>query len=175
MRRVTLVGYRASGKTTVGRRLAQRLGWPWVDADAALAEAVGMPAGAFLRAHGEPAFRDAEAACLERLLSGDAPLVLATGGGAVVRAANRALLAARGGTVAWLRVPVATLVARLTREAGDRPTLTGAGVAEEVPRLLAEREPWYRAVATLEVDATAPAPEVARRIAARLRGGESAA
>jgi shikimate kinase len=152
--RLTLIGYRASGKTTAGRQAAVLLGWPFVDADLALAEDLGVSAGTYLAAHGEPAFRDAEQACLAKLLAGDGPCVLATGGGAILRPANRDLLAARGGLVAYLAADAATLAARLHAAAGDRPSLTGAGVAAEVPRLLAERAPLYAAAASVRIDAS---------------------
>ncbi len=152
--RLTLIGYRACGKSTAGRAVAALLGWPFVDADTALAERAGMSAGDHIRAHGEPAFRDLEQQVLADLLAGDRAMVLATGGGVVLREANRTLLAARGGLVVYLDAPVAVLVERLTRHAGDRPSLTGAGVAVEVPRLLAEREPLYRATAQVVLDAT---------------------
>jgi shikimate kinase len=162
--RLTLVGYRASGKSTVGRLVAARLGWPFVDADAAVEADLGMPIREFFAARGEAAFRDAEAAALARILAGGRALVLATGGGAVLRAENRALISERGGTIAYLHAPAEALAARLARSAGGRPSLTGAGVAEEAAALLAVRDPLYRAVAGELVDATAPAPEVADRL-----------
>lgn len=152
--RLTLVGYRACGKSTVGRLAAARLGWPFVDADAVVEEALGQPIRAFFAEHGEAAFRDAEAATLARILAKAGCLVLATGGGAVLREENRALFASQGGLVAYLHAPAEALQARLRHHAGARPSLTGAGVADEVPALLALRDPLYRAVAGVVVDAT---------------------
>lgn len=162
--RLTLVGYRACGKSTVGRLAAARLGWPFVDADSAVEADLGMPIRQFFAERGEQAFRDAEQAALARILAGGRCLVLATGGGAVLREANRALLAARGGTVAYLHAPAEALQARLRHAAGGRPSLTGAAVADEVPALLAQRDPLYRAVAAHVVDATRPAPLVAEAL-----------
>lgn len=159
--RLTLVGYRACGKSTVGRLAAARLGWPFVDADSVVEAAIGMPIRRYFAEQGETAFRDAEQAALERLLAGDACLVLATGGGAVLREANRRLLSGRGGVVAYLHAPAEVLQARLRHSAGGRPSLTGAGVADEVPALLAQRDPLYREVAPRLVDATRPAARVA--------------
>ncbi len=152
--RLTLVGYRASGKSTVGRLAAARLGWPFIDADTAVEEDLGQPIRAFFAAQGEPAFRAAESTTLQRLLAGNACLVLATGGGAVLSEANRALLAARGGLVAYLHAPAEVLQARLRHNAGGRPSLTGGTVSDEVPAILAVRDPLYRAVANAVIDAT---------------------
>ncbi len=161
MQRLTLIGLRASGKTTAGRQAATRCGWPFVDADHALAERLGMSAGNYLSQHGEPAFRDAESAILEELLAGDLPMVLATGGGAVLRQANRDLLRRRGGIIAYLHAPPEVLMARLSRDAGDRPSLTGLGVSAEVPRLYAQRDPLYRELAASVIDATSGTVSVA--------------
>ncbi len=152
--RLTLVGYRASGKSTVGRLAAARLGWPFIDADSAVEEDLGQPIRTYFATHGEPAFRAAESATLQRLLASNTCLVLATGGGAVLSEANRALLACRGGLVAYLHAPAEVLQARLRHNAGGRPSLTGATVADEVPAILAVRDPLYRAVANSVIDAT---------------------
>jgi shikimate kinase len=152
--RLTLVGYRASGKTTAGRAAAIRLGWPWIDADAAVEADLGMPIRQCFAERGEAAFRDAEAATLERILAGERSLVLGTGGGAVLRESSRNLLRARGGLVVFLDAPAEVLQARLRASAGSRPSLTGADIADEVPALLAARLPLYRAVADATVDAT---------------------
>ncbi len=163
--RLVLVGYRACGKTTVGRLLAARLACSFIDADHELERTLGGPIASFFAAHGEAAFRVREAACLGDLLARPGPWVLSTGGGVVVRPDNRAALIASGAQVIYLHAPAEVLVARLAADAGGRPSLTGAGVAVEVPRVLAEREPWYRAVANTVVDARqAPAEMVAELV-----------
>jgi shikimate kinase len=159
--RLTLVGYRACGKSTIGRLAAARLGWPFVDADTAVEAELGRPIRDFWAEHGEAAFRDAESTALAKLLDGRCCLVLATGGGAVLREANRRLLSERGGTVAYLQAPVAVLQERLRHAHGNRPSLTGASVVDEVPGQLALRDPLYRAVAAHIVDAARPTPVVA--------------
>jgi shikimate kinase len=164
--RVTLVGYRASGKTTVGRLLAERLGWPFTDADRALEARLGCPIPEWFAREGEASFREREAACLAELLAGEAPLVLATGGGAVLREANRALLRSRGGLVVYLDADAPTLQARLRADAGGRPSLTGKDVAEEVPMLLERRASLYREVASRTLPSALPPAEIAARIAA---------
>jgi len=163
-RRVTLVGYRASGKSTAGRLAAERLGWAFVDADRVLETRIGV-ISAYFAAHGEAAFREREAELLGELLARGDALVLATGGGVVLRADNRARLLAEGGLVAYLAAPAAVLQARLRRDAGGRPSLTGQPVADEVPALLAQRDPLYREVAGHVLDASRPALQVANDLA----------
>ncbi len=167
--RLSLIGYRACGKSTVGRLLAGMLDVPFEDADAAIERATGCSIPSYFAREGEAAFRDREAECLAAVLAGEPDLVLATGGGAVLRQENRRLLRALGGHVVYLEVPAEVLQARLRRDHGDRPSLTGAGVADEVPRLLAIRDPLYRETADLVVQATATpealAGEIVRLIA----------
>lgn len=159
LRRITLVGYRASGKSTIGPLVAKRLGWRFIDADRDLEQRLGQDIASFFATHGEAGFRDREAAALLELLATDEPLVLATGGGAVLREANRACLRERGGLVAYLHAPAAVLQGRLRAHAGGRPSLSGKAVWEEVPDILAVREPLYREVAGLVLDATRPVVE----------------
>ena len=163
-RRLTLVGYRACGKSTVGRLVAARLGWPFIDADADLELRLGMPIGIFFATRGEPAFRDAESTALGEILGKSGPLVLATGGGCVLRAENRGFIRENGGTVVYLHAPASVLQERLRRDAGGRPSLSGATVADEVPRILAQREPLYREVA----DAVIAADQSPAAVAAAL-------
>lgn len=156
LQRITLVGYRASGKSTLGPLVAKRLGWRFIDADRDLEQRFGQEISTFFAAHGEAAFRDQEAKALSELLAGDEPLVLATGGGAVLREDNRTCMRARGGLVAYLHAPASILQARLRAHAGGRPSLSGKPVWEEVPTILAVREPLYRDVSALVLDATRP-------------------
>lgn len=159
--RLSLVGMRGCGKSTIGRLAAARLGWPFADADAAIEAELGMPIRDCFAQRGEAAFRDAEERVLARLLRAEGCLVLATGGGAVLRPANRHALAAHGGLVAYLHAPAAVLQERLRRNPGNRPSLAGGDVADEVPGLLAAREKLYRETATAVVDATLPPAQVA--------------
>jgi shikimate kinase len=170
LHRITLVGFRASGKSTVGRLLAARLAWPFVDADTAVEARLGMSIAAYFKQHGEPAFREHEAAALATCLAGDGPLVLATGGGAVVRPENRDLLRARGGLVVYLEASAAVIQERLRHHTGGRPSLTGASVIDEVPALLATREPFYREVAGLVLSTGLSPAEVADRLGAEILG-----
>lgn len=179
---LTLVGYRGTGKSTIAAVLARRLGCGWEDADAVLEARAGCTIAALVHDRGEPAFRDLETAVLRDLLGHD-DLVLATGGGVVLRPDNRRLLADRGRPLVWLVAPAAVIRARLAADPTTRdrrPALSGRDALDEVDAALAEREPLYRACADLAVDAAADPPEaIAERIvawlAARGAGGEPSA
>jgi shikimate kinase len=152
-RPIVLVGMMGAGKTTVGRRLAGVLGLPFHDADAEIEAAAGMSVSELFEKHGEASFRQGETKVIERLLAG-APIVLATGGGALTTEATRDLVAKRAISV-WLRADVDTLVRRATRRP-TRPLLKKGDPKETITRLLAERTPYY-AAATLTVDSQAGA------------------
>ena len=154
---IALVGYRGAGKTTVGRLLAERLGWPFLDADRELEARLGRPIRSIFESDGEPAFRDHEEATLGLLCRPRLPLVLATGGGAVLRESNRLTLRAFG-FVAWLRPDPLELVERLRRNPGDRPSLTAAGLLEEIDSVLAIRVPFYRDVSHAAIDTAGLSP-----------------
>jgi shikimate kinase len=162
---LVLVGYRASGKSTIGRLVAARLAWPFVDADHEWETQHGA-IRSFFAEHGEAAFRERESAVLADLLARPRPWVLATGGGAVLAERNRQALAAWGGPVVYLQAPAPYLADRLRHDAGGRPSLTGQDVADEVTSVLSQRDPWYRAVATAIVDATKPMPIIADDVVA---------
>lgn len=172
-RRVTLVGYRASGKSSVATMLAIRLGLPWRDADAVLEERVGMSIAAFIGSRGEPAFRDVEADVLADLLAGE-PCILATGGGVVLREGNRVLLRSAGRPVVWLHASADVVRARLAADpatSARRPALMGTDPLAEVDAALTMREPLYRACADVAFDAgDEPADAIAARIADWLAG-----
>ncbi|TWT33680.1 Shikimate kinase 2 [Posidoniimonas corsicana] len=171
--RLFLIGYRGAGKSTVARLVAERLGWSWVDADDELEREAGRSIAQIFAESGEPAFRDLEEQVVARLCDAERTVV-ALGGGAVLREATRQRLAAAG-PVAWLTAPADVLAARLAGDAstGDRrPSLTGAGVTQEIEQVLAARTPIYQACATFTVDVAAAAPEeVARQLAERLAAG----
>lgn len=156
MQRLSLVGYRACGKSTLGPLIATRLEWAFCDLDHAIADRIGMPIATYFSAHGEAAFRDAESAELRRTVEMPGNLVLATGGGCVLREENRDIIKRFAGTCVYIAVPGPILAERLRHDAGGRPSLTGGHVADEVERVLALREPLYRAVADVVVDGTRP-------------------
>ena len=136
--RVYLVGFMGSGKTTIGRRMAERLRVPFVDLDAEIERASGLTIRAIFETSGEAAFREKEAVFLAGTESLPAA-VIATGGGSFVQAGNREMFQ-RLGTVVFLDVPFETILPRLTGK-GDRPLFESR---EQAHRLFAAREPFYR-------------------------------
>ncbi len=156
MRRLSLVGYRACGKSTLGPLVAARLDWPFIDLDHAITARIGMPIATYFSAHGEAAFREAEATELRETLEKSENLVLATGGGCILREENRVIIKGKCGICVYLAVPAPILQQRLRSDSGGRPSLTGGPVADEVSRVLSIREPLYRAVADVVLDGTKP-------------------
>jgi shikimate kinase len=156
---IFLTGPRGSGKSTVARLLAGRLGWGWADADDLLERRAGRSVRDLFASEGEAGFREREAAVL-RDLCALRRHVVATGGGAVLREANRELLRASGWVV-WLTADADTLWERVRNDAGTagrRPDLLGGG-AEEVSEILRARESLYRGCADLAVPTTGRTPE----------------
>jgi shikimate kinase len=147
---IALVGMMGSGKTSIGKRLATRLGLPFVDSDSEIETAAGMTITEIFDRHGEAYFREGERRVIARLL-GEGPCVLATGGGAFMDARTREAIAEAGISV-WLRADTATLMQRIARR-NNRPLLRTADPAAQVARLLALREPIY-ARADLIVDSS---------------------
>jgi len=139
-RPIVMVGMMGAGKSAIGRRLAQRLGLPFVDADAEIERAAGATIAEIFEKHGEAVFRDGERRVIARLLDGPVG-VLATGGGAFMDPETRARIRARGITV-WLKADLETLVERVSRR-GHRPLLKNGDPREIIARLLAERGPIY--------------------------------
>lgn len=151
--RITLIGYRGCGKSTLAPLLARRLGCDWVDADVVIEQQAGCTIKEIFAREGEPGFRQREAAVLADLLRRD-PVVSAAGGGAILNPQTRQSMRAAG-PVVWLQAPLDTLAARIAGDATTaerRPNLAGGGTAE-IAQLLAFREPLYREAATLTVDA----------------------
>lgn len=139
-RSIVLVGMPGSGKTSVGRRLAQRLELSFVDADSEIEKAADMPIADIFTKHGEPYFRAGEAKVIARILE-SGPRVVATGGGAFMNADTRAKIRARGISV-WLKADFAVLLRRIKRK-NDRPLFMNGDPEATLKRLLAEREPVF--------------------------------
>lgn len=161
MPRITLVGYRGTGKSTVAALLAGGLGCDWVDADAVLEARMGTTIADLVQSRGEGTFRDAESAVLRDLL-GSCGGVLATGGGVVLRAENRAALRGAGGPVAWLTAPADVIRRRLAADPltrDRRPALSGGDPLAEVEAALAARDALYRDVADAVFDTGAAPPK----------------
>lgn len=164
-RSVVLVGLMGAGKTSVGRILAERLGLPFLDADAEIERAAGATIEEIFARDGEAVFRSGERRVIGRLLAGP-PAVIATGGGAYMDATTRAAVRARAIAV-WLRADLDTLAERTGRR-GGRPLLKNGDPRETLARLIDERYPVY-AEADLTVETgVEPAEAVAERIIAAL-------
>lgn len=164
---IILIGLMAVGKSTVGRLLADALGLTFFDADHVIEERAGAPISWIFDVEGEEGFRDREQQVIDDLTRGEG-IVLATGGGAVLRAANRAALAERG-IVVLLDSPVERLVER-TRKDRKRPLLRQGNPREVLTRLAAERGPLYREIADYRfVTDRQGARTLAREIEKRLR------
>jgi shikimate kinase len=168
---IALLGLRASGKSTLGRLLARELALAFLDLDEELLHAArragvhAASAGELLAARGEREFRAFEADALRRLLEPGQRLVLATGGGVVERADNRAWLA-RAARCVLLNVPPAELARRRGADPLVRPLLAGRDAREESELLWRRREAWYRGLAEVEIEAGAEPPEA---LVARVR------
>ena len=141
---VFLVGLMAVGKSTVGRLLAQQLGYAFYDTDHIIEERAGADVAWIFDVEGESGFRDRETQVIDELSQMDA-VVVATGGGAVIRECNRKMLTARG-CVVHLDSPLERLLER-TQKDKKRPLLQQGNPATTLRRLQAEREPLYREVA----------------------------
>lgn len=137
---LSLVGMMGAGKSSVGRRLAARLGIAFVDADAEIETAAGMTIAEIFQIHGEPHFRDGERKVIARLLE-NGPQVLATGGGAWMNEETRAAIARHGVSI-WLKADPEILIRRVKRR-NDRPLLAGPNSDAKLRALVEERYPVY--------------------------------
>jgi shikimate kinase len=171
-RPIVLVGLMGAGKSTVGRRLARRLGIPFVDADEEIERAADTDIAEIFERFGEPAFRDGERRVIARLLDG-APKVIATGGGAFMEERTRALILDRCIAI-WLEADIETLAARVARR-DTRPLLRGRDPRTAIEELAARRNPIY-AEAHLKVSSDpVPHEQVVDRIVAALAERERSA
>jgi shikimate kinase len=166
-RSVVLVGMMGAGKSSIGRRLAARLGIPFIDADSEIEKAADMTIQEIFTNHGELYFRAGEARVITRLLEGG-PQVLATGGGAFMNPETRAIIRAKGISV-WLRATLEVLSRRIKRRT-DRPLLKTDDPVATLQRLIDERYPVY-AEADLTVESReVPHDMIVDEIVAGLRG-----
>jgi len=150
---LVLVGLRASGKSTVGRLLAEQLSRDFLDTDQMIVDEAGMSVRAIFAVEGETGFRRREREAVRRAMETDGAIV-AVGGGALADAENRARLRANG-RIVWLRASVEALWRRMQDDPAtnaNRPDLTAAGGIEEIRRLAKVREATYREAAALIVE-----------------------
>lgn len=168
-----LIGFMGSGKTVIGKGLAGALGWGFLDTDEAITEAVGLSVKEIFELYGEAYFREQEASLVQEL-SGVKNLVVATGGGIVLREKNiRALKAS--GKIIWLKASPEAIFARL-RDKDDRPLLPPGFSVSFIQGFLAGREPFYRRAADLKIETTGKSiAQVIRAILKKLKkeGGEN--
>ena len=158
------IGPRCCGKTTVAREVAQAMGGRFVDTDQLIVDRVGMGISDYVAAQGWEAFRDVEEQVLEMVCS-RAGQVVATGGGAVLRQESCRRMQ-RAGEVFYLLADVPTLRDRLEKDPnqGQRPSLTGGNVAEELARTVVEREPLYMSCANHILHAHKPVQGLVRDV-----------
>ncbi len=151
--KIFLIGYRASGKSTVGLRLSKSLNLPFVDTDQAIESAAGMAIKELIARQGWDAFRKKETETIARL-RGTPSCVVATGGGAVLSEANRTMLKEMGSLI-YLKTPPDLIIERLkrdARESGVRPQFTAGSLEAETLTVLTQRIPLYESVSDFTVD-----------------------
>jgi shikimate kinase len=153
-RSIVLVGMMGVGKSSIGRRLATRLGIPFVDADTEIEKAAGMSITDIFAHRGEADFRSGEARVIARLLD-SGPQVLAAGGGAFMNDATREAIRAKGVSV-WLKAELDVLLRRISKRRNERPLLQTGDPEATLRALLVEREPTYA-----QADLTVQSREVA--------------
>ena len=168
---IVLVGLMGSGKTTVGKRIAQELGYSFVDSDDVVASAAGKSVREIFAQDGEATFRKHESDAIRTVLTnGTASVVLATGGGAVISSENRALISKEASHVVWLDASVEDLVVR-TKSGAARPLLDGDAAAT-LQSLSSQRSAWYDEVATVRIDTRGkPVTKVCSAVLEAIRAG----
>jgi shikimate kinase len=173
--KIVLVGYRAAGKSTLGKILSTQLDMPYMDIDRGIEERIGeQTLNDFYRQVGEQGFRPLETEVVEEMCSRER-IVLAFGAGSLMRQANQQA-AQRESLVVYLQVSAAELWRRIQTDpiSGDtRPNLSRGGLAE-VEEMLAQREPIYLDCANLVLDGTLPTEQLAKRVVAAYADAERA-
>ncbi len=167
MKRVFLVGMMGAGKTTVGRALAEHLGYPYLDSDEQVERATGQTVAQIFEERGEAAFRAEEKRALAQALTSDGPVVVSVAGGAVLDPDNRRRLR-QAGLVVWLRASIQTLARRVA--GGDHRPLLGDDARGALTRLYQDRRRLYQEVADLVVDVDHLSPyEATQQVLSHLR------
>ena len=167
---IYLIGYRCTGKTTLVRRRAKRLGCLFLDSDEQIVRTHGMTIQHIVAAQGWEGFRDKEKRVMERICAKDR-CVVGTGGGVVIDPDNVSRIQ-NTGFVFWLKASPETIRKRMKKDHGGpiRPSLTSTGTDREVAEVLAQREPLYRRAAEYEIETDGLSPEaVGERIVEHIR------
>ena len=150
---LVLIGYRGSGKSAVGRKLAARLRLKFVDIDDLIEERQGVAISDIVKSHGWGHFRKLERGTIEEISKEDR-IIIAPGGGAVLDSDNVDALR-KNGLILWLKADRQTLLKRLNQDPGTdrrRPPLTGKGTTEELKEVMSVREPIYERVSEIQID-----------------------
>lgn len=167
---ILLTGMMGSGKSVLGKALAQRLNLPFIDADAEIEKQEGTSIAAIFAEHGEERFRRIEENVLRKLLAGEVA-VIAAGGGAIINKNTRKLFREKALTI-WLKAPATTLFERTKKDHGGdtaRPLLKNGDPVATLARLLGERERFY-AEAAIHLDTSArPLAETVEELAAKVQ------
>ena len=170
MRNIYLVGYRCTGKTTVGKTLAQRLGKDFIDADDMLVRDAGMTVAEIVQRFGWDDFRNRESRILKTIANMKGKIV-ATGGGVILRDENIETIR-KAGTVVWLRASVKTIAARMANDVNSkdqRPGLTDKGPMSEIEETLELRTPMYRKAMDFSIETDGiPVHDICDRILDKL-------
>ena len=161
MQSVIFIGYRCTGKTSVARKLASQLGVSVFDSDVEIERRTGKNITEIFAQDGESAFRDLEESVIAEILSSSVPLILATGGGAILRTNTRNRLR-QSGRVIWLTATPETILRRITSDAASqtmRPNLTALPMQEEIVAVLEQRKPLYAETAHEKIDTNFQTPD----------------
>jgi len=169
-RSLVLIGLMGAGKSSVGRRLADTLGWPFVDSDDEIAAAAGCSIADIFSIHGESIFRDLEARVIMRLLAGE-KRVLATGGGAWMQPDIRKVIT-EAATSVWLRADLDVLTRRVERR-NHRPLLETGDKRSILRKLMTDRYPVYEEADVIVDSGDGPQEQVVKTIIAALDAAES--
>jgi shikimate kinase len=156
LQNIVLIGFMGCGKTTVGQRVAEKLGWQFVDTDALVVEAAGLSIADIFATAGEAGFREIESSVLTTLASGESR-VIASGGGIVTQPRNEALLRSLG-FVVWLNASEQTIFDRVSRNP-HRPLLQTRDPRATIHELLEKRRPLYADFAHLTIETAGLEPE----------------
>jgi shikimate kinase len=153
MMNIVLIGYRATGKTEVGKALAKQLGYDFIDSDILIEEEAGCSIADIVKKEGWPGFRNREKVVIKRLAKMK-KVVIAAGGGAILDPENVKYLK-KSGILIWLKTRPETILRRLkenNKTNSQRPSLTGKSLDAELIQILEERAPLYKGAAHIEID-----------------------